>query len=94
MVIPRVYSVCFYPFSHLSYFPIAVLHQKESDVGRTRRGLRGSQPGRGSRGSRPGHGSRGSRPWRGSRPTAWALWVSACGIVFVGLGLGVGLGCC
>ena len=27
VVIPRVYSVCFYPFSHLSYFPIVVLHQ-------------------------------------------------------------------
>ena len=26
-MIPRVCSVCFYPFSHLSYFPIVVLHQ-------------------------------------------------------------------
>jgi hypothetical protein len=26
VMIPRVYSVCFYPFFHLSYFPIAVLH--------------------------------------------------------------------
>uniref|UniRef100_A0A2N9G941 FYVE-type domain-containing protein n=1 Tax=Fagus sylvatica TaxID=28930 RepID=A0A2N9G941_FAGSY len=43
------------------------------------------RPGRGSRGSRPRRGSRGSRPWRGSRPAAW---VSACGVVFVGLGLG------
>ena len=27
MVIPRVCSVCFYLFSHLSYFPVVVLHQ-------------------------------------------------------------------
>jgi hypothetical protein len=28
VVIPRVCSICFYPFSHLSYFPIVVLHHK------------------------------------------------------------------
>jgi hypothetical protein len=29
VVIPKVCSVCFYPFSHLSYFPIVVLHKSD-----------------------------------------------------------------
>jgi hypothetical protein len=30
VVIPKVCSVCFYPFSHLSYFLIVVLHYQLS----------------------------------------------------------------